>query len=137
MFLQVFYFTLRSISPHPPIYHELPSIQNKTRNSVNIIVCNFISFTWLNRDSLEYMEEKVVSKIWKEKQFLLNVLKNKSRETFCIRYCELNRNYEEILFKKINVIRLSQFLFLVKWGLFKEINVIRLSQFLFQVFPKM
>ena len=72
------------------LYIEIPNIQNKTKNSMIIIISNFISCTWLNRDNLEYMEEKIVSKIWKEKEFLLTTLKDKSKEIFCSRYYEMD-----------------------------------------------
>ena len=72
------------------LYLEIPNIQNKTKNSMIIIICNFISCTWLNRDNLEYMEEKIVSKIYKEKEFLLTTLNDKSKEIFCSRYSEMD-----------------------------------------------
>ena len=72
------------------LYLELPNINIKIKNSINIIICNFITCTWFNRENLEHMEEKIISKIWKEKEFLLVVLKHKASKVLCKKYIELD-----------------------------------------------
>ena len=69
---------------------ELPNIQRKVKNVMCIIICNFIACIWYNRENLEFIKEKVVAKIWKEKKFVMVLLKDKSKDILCKRYCEID-----------------------------------------------
>ena len=56
-----------------------------------IIICNFIACIWYNRDDIEYIEEIVISRVLKEKVFIMNLLKDKAKDVLCKRYCDINR----------------------------------------------
>ena len=55
-----------------------------------IIICNFISCIWQNRTVPNKIEERVIVKILKEKDFLFLLLKAKVTDVFSKKYCELD-----------------------------------------------
>ena len=71
------------------LYLEIPNIQKKNRNSIMIIIANFITCTWFNRETPEFMEEKIISKVIREKEFLLTLLKEKANRILSKKYCDL------------------------------------------------
>ena len=80
------------------LYLELPRVQRRTKNVLCIIICNFITCIWNNRDNLDFIEDKIIIKVWNERNFLMKLLKGKEKEILCKRYCEVS-------FEKLNSLR--------------------------------
>ena len=58
-------------------------------NTITIIICCYISCIWLNRDNLEFIDGKLKAKIIRERNFLLYMLGEKSRNLFCEKFCKI------------------------------------------------
>ena len=71
---------------------DFPYINKKISNTLSVIICNYISIVWLNRENLEYIDKKVKAKIIRERGFLKYLLKDRFEKLFCIRYCEIEMN---------------------------------------------
>ena len=56
-----------------------------------LIICNFIATIWYNRENIDSIEEIIISRTLKEKEFIMSILKEKARDVLCKRYCEINR----------------------------------------------
>ena len=68
---------------------DFPFINRKMVNTLSVVVCNYISCIWLNRDDLEYIDKKLKAKIIKERNLIKYILKEKARQKFCDRYCDI------------------------------------------------
>ena len=73
------------------LHLELPNIQKKKKNAMKIVICNFITCIWNNRENLEFIEEKFKAKIYNEKEFIKVMLKEKTKEIFCKKYYEMEK----------------------------------------------
>ena len=71
------------------LFLEFPYINKKMVNTITIIICCYISCIWLNRDNLEFIDGKLKAKIIRERNFLLYMLGEKSRNLFCEKFCKI------------------------------------------------
>ena len=71
------------------LFLEFPYINKKIVNTLTVIISCYISCIWLNRNDLDYIEIKLKAKIIRERNFLMHVLKEKLRNTFCDKYCDM------------------------------------------------
>ena len=58
-------------------------------NTLTVIICCYISCIWHNRDNLDFIDKKLKVKIIRERDFLMYILKDKSKKTFCDKYCDI------------------------------------------------
>ena len=70
---------------------EFPNLPKKIRSTLCLIICNFIATIWYNRENIDSIEEIIISRTLKEKEFIMSILKEKARDVLCKRYCEINR----------------------------------------------
>ena len=71
---------------------DFPYINRKMVNTLSVIICNYIACIWLNRDDLEYIDKKLKAKIIRERSFLSYIHRDKFKQVFCSRYCDLKFN---------------------------------------------
>ena len=71
------------------LFLEFPYVNKKMVNTLSVIICCYISCIWLNRDKLEFIEKKIKAKIIRERNFLMYLLKEKSRNMFCEKFCDI------------------------------------------------
>ena len=71
------------------LFLEFPYINKKMVNTLTVIICCYISCIWLNRENLDFIDKKLKARILKERNFLMYLLKEKSRHTFCAKYCDI------------------------------------------------
>ena len=58
-------------------------------NTLTVIMCCYISCIWLNRDNLEFIDKKLKAKIIRERNFLKYLLKEKAKNIFCDKFCDI------------------------------------------------
>ena len=71
---------------------DFPYLNKKIVNTLSVIICNYISVIWLNRENLEYIDKKVKAKMIRERGFLRYLLKDKFKLIFCSKYCDIEMN---------------------------------------------
>ena len=71
------------------LFLEFPYINNRMVNTLTVIMSCYISCIWINRDKLEFIDKKLKAKIIRERNFLMYMLKDKSKKIFCDKFCDI------------------------------------------------
>ena len=72
------------------IFLELPKIDNRSKNTLCIIICTFIACVWFERNNLEQLIYILKAKIIKDQKLNLMILKQKAKKIFSENYCNPN-----------------------------------------------
>ena len=69
---------------------DLPKVNVKVKNTLCIVICNYITNVWFNRDKNEYLLENLKAKIIRDQKIKIMILKDKAKNVFTENYCNIN-----------------------------------------------
>ena len=69
---------------------DLPKVNIRVKNTLNIIICSYITCVWYNRDKNEYLIENLRAKLIRDQKMNIEILKEKAKNVFTENYCKSN-----------------------------------------------
>ena len=67
---------------------DFPNIENRNKNTLCIIISNYIACTWYNRENLVMLTNKLKAKMIFDQKIKLEILGNKANKVFSENYCK-------------------------------------------------
>ena len=85
----IFYFCGMNIDSLLKILSlDLPKVNIKVKNTLNIIICSYITCVWYNRENKEHLVSNLKAKIIRDQKIKIKILKDKAKNVFTENYCK-------------------------------------------------